>query len=308
MDEEDRAKVYAIILGGYFITAIWQEMVKPHANLTSYPVWKVKLQRIGEDIPAWSRDSSNDTRPPNASTDFPEQPCPGCDKASPQIYQNYPWICLNYQCPHFFCVDGQKLQGNEEGLGYSPAFINWVRPLPDDLTIPTWHTPLPDADNELTGTEKTQFTGIVCPKCGCCSRRKHWRGWVCENKSCDFELQALFRPLALKDIEKENQAQIRKLQSDGVTLISKEGFVDKIHYNEDGFSVTIYMIKDKNRKLIGSLVHSRPNEGVQNSENGANALFAELQNAQDLDLQRNAAIHPGGEFKSETTSTAAKLT
>jgi hypothetical protein len=37
--------------------------------------------------------------------------------------------------------------------------------------------------------------GIVCPTCGCCSSRRSWSRWTCENKACTFEMTTPNAPL-----------------------------------------------------------------------------------------------------------------
>ncbi|KAF3768832.1 hypothetical protein M406DRAFT_327250 [Cryphonectria parasitica EP155] len=272
-DNKDREKIFGIVLGRYYITALWQEMVKPH----------IKLQRIGSENPVWSKDKTDDKRVYSEVPTCSEQACATCLMKSPKIFKNMEWICLHHKCDRFFIHNGVKLMGNE-GLEYSEEFINWAKPLPADLDVPTWYTPLPSADNAMYGTEKGQFNGMVCPKCSCCSRRKHWKGWVCENNKCSFELRALFRPVTLDHISCENETHSLKIQQDGVTFNIDERFVDKTVITDNDFTVTAYLIKDKNGKLAGSLIHSRPSEAIR----------SELQNAHDLELQRNAALHAGG--------------
>lgn len=301
MDQEEQDTIFALVLGGYLITHMWQEMVKPHEELNAYPVWKIKLQRVGADPPIWWKNNNPNARIHSPQPTCTAQVCSDCQKSSPQVFQNTPWLCLNYGCREFFCANGRKLNGNEAHLEYSQEFMNWTKPLPYGLVLPNWFPPLPNDSSDLAAgsSEDSLYTGMVCPDCGCCSRRKLWDAWVCDH--CGFKHGSKFRHVAIEEVDAETEAHNAKLgrssktfQEDGVTYKIDEDFVDKSVVETDDFTVTTYAVKDKNGQLIGSLVHSRPSQAVKEAENGADDLFTEMQETDDLHLQRNVNIHAGG--------------
>lgn len=215
--------------------------------------------------------------------------CTTCQNPSKEIFEQG-WTCLNTQCPRFFefatLLDVNDLKYNvtflRERTKYSGIPI-------DDQRIPA----LPSDGKNTFGSEKEYKQGILCPKCGCCSRRIKWDGWYCENAECDFTHTVPIKMTPLDRIKDEN----KKVKSKKAAPITHYNNRVKVHKTTiGGQKLKTFFLPDEDGKdgnsYIGTITRIRPTEEAISREGGLNDLYLHLQK-EDLKLERRPAKNPG---------------
>lgn len=313
------------------VTKIWSEEVQNTelpVDVQTYKVWKIMLQTLDPSSKPWywketipnvtaiddpqqaeetGAQTSNGTQSTAAS--LVEATCISCRSTSPRIFENAPWVCLKDECHAFFKIGGNSLSqiGNDgKELRYSEAFIDHITTYKEIENIPTMFEPLPKALVEggaTFGTETALRSGMTCPHCRCASTRKFWDRLVCRN--CGFEHNTPPLPYPLSLVEKETQAHTKgqNVWDDGVTIKLIQDHVEQfVEEDEDGMSTRfVYMIKDANRELVGTLVLERPSELAKKAPGGADNLYTSIEaQGGNMKLQRNPARCPNSQSHFET--------
>lgn len=243
---------------------------------------KIKLNEVSWWMPVGS------TSPPAQPDDIAiSASCPKCKQSSKHIY-NAGWCCLNNECKKFF--DFGKGY-NDDDLGYNPAFITerttYAGKAPGPMARPLLTQE--DMDSKgLVGYEAEFRKGIVCSKCGCCSRRLRWDRWDCENPDCDF-VYALGRDhISITDV-------IAHTIDDPSYRIPKT-FVRhgvKKEFSMIGlYKVYTYLLPDLNGEIIGFVKHFKSCGAINQEPNGPNDLFDALQK-DAINMKRGVARGSG---------------
>ncbi|KAF9879398.1 hypothetical protein CkaCkLH20_02941 [Colletotrichum karsti] len=218
--------------------------------------------------------------------------CTECHKSSKTIFKDG-WTCLNKACATAYFkfpagVDVTKLSYSKEFLQERTAH-----------TLPVGYMlqpPLPRVGaGGFLGTEKQMRVGIVCPLCGCCSRRKFWTRWAYENPVCGFVLNAKPSPLPVTSIHIEEYHHNRMASFANVKAdfnILRNG------NSAEGYAMEQYLLPDPLdiTEILGSVTVFRSTPVVNQHPGGPDRMWHHLldETAKDnFGLQRNAAIHPG---------------
>lgn len=296
-------------LGTFRLIDVWKEFVQPEGAQTPYPVWRMKLHTIRPDLAPWYWATENTSDEFTASEGLETNQCAECGQDSHRVFENAPWVCLHEKCEHFFQHKGQMLpqQGNDgKSLRYSQAFMNKAEPsrgVMGDLPLyihQMFQAPTSSIDENgaVWGTEKELRGGFTCPNCGCCNSQVYWDRKECGN--CGFSQDATPRPYPMHKVMEETTADVKKFQKrhrmqDGVTIELQPSNVDKfIEVAENGSDLFIYMMKNAEGKLIGTLVLERPTDNMKQTTCGADKLLDKIQaEGGDMKFRRNPARCPG---------------
>ncbi|CZR62926.1 uncharacterized protein PAC_12823 [Phialocephala subalpina] len=174
---------YYNVLGWFKVTDVWRE--------TEIKVWKIRFEKIDLTEKSWWAENGLYLDAPAPLTPNYDSPkagssvCQHCQKSSKEIYEQG-WTCLETTCINFFKFDGNANPLGE--LSYNVAFLtertrySGPNPGPVAPPLPTQQ----DLDNAHSPYDERFKKGIVCPDCGCCSRRVDWHQWACENPECSF--------------------------------------------------------------------------------------------------------------------------
>lgn len=263
-------------------------------------MWCVRLEKIDLHSPSWwdpsaTTLSSNDVQQRSHSE---AQTCRLCAESSKVIYTQG-WTCLNHKCSSFLQTEGIDMDFN--ALQYTSTFISERTPFVGPL--PSLVPPLPSEDmlNSSHGSEKIFRVGIVCPDCGCCSSRRSWAAWECEN--CDYRLPGRMSQYPKDLLGKERlefekaTARMRKrnglvnepvaLRIDSACVVSRTLDVGGKH------TATQYLLPGENDDKVGSVTVLHANEAICSGRNGPHEIFDELC-TQDIGLRRNPVTRNGG--------------
>lgn len=280
------------VLDYFKITDIWAELAVMKVGSPAVRVWCVRLEKADlNTVSWWDHNSTNYVHGPAA----PEQKCDSCLQQSKEILQTG-WTCLNHECRCFFKdSNGQPITAGE----YSDAFLQerkeFIGPIPN---------PKPDIpsaeelnDGGLTGSESIFRDGIVCPLCGCCSSRRFWSRWTCENPECTFEMATPMSPYPKNMIKTEVEAfnkTVHRFQNilhnahsiDTDTIATKLDTTAVKHRNlaQGSYQVSQFLLPDHEGHVIGSVTVFRASEAA--CEQGPDAMFDEL-SIKDIGLRRN---------------------
>jgi hypothetical protein len=258
--------------------------------------WMVRLEKINLEEKSWWSAKDALHSPPNFDSPKTEtRTCTTCNKESKLIYKQG-WACLNadpadskLNCEKFFVFDQDT---DDKTLEFAPAFLQERTKFELD---PGPLVPPIITDQDLVrlgeyGFEERCKKGIVCPECGCCSRRIEWRQWVCENPSCQY-LYSL-TPHAVS-------ASIAASQGTRKDILLKQEFIKSSirirNFSLKGFNVFEYTIPGVNGEDIGFIRHYKSNGDINHLPGGPDDLFQEMQ-THNLGLKRNAAKNKGGMF------------
>lgn len=323
-------KALFVELGTFRVIDVWKEMVQPQGINAPYPVWKIKLHTIKTDLKPWywvDTDGVHDAIAQDGFTCHAEYSadsiataqaehhhqsfvCVFCGKTSSKVFANAPWVCLQ-TCDQFFNVNGKPLSqtGDDgEGLRYAKDFLNKAECSNGEMKdLPTYihqmFQPLsaPMGKDGITtfGTEKELRGGFTCPICRCCNAQVLWDRQQCKN--CGFCYDATPLPYPMDNIIEEVREPVRKYQNlgklaDNATISMKQEYVTKFMEPADTMTelLIIYMINNKEGKLIGTVVLERPTDKAKLEPCGADKLLDLLQEeGASMKFRRNPARCPG---------------
>jgi hypothetical protein len=249
----------------------------------------VRLEKINLDEKSWWSAKDAPHFPPNFKSPKVEVCiCDACNKPSKLMYKQG-WACLETGCKSFFNfgqnIDDKTLEFTHQFLQERTKFQGGD---PGHLSPPL----LTDQDLDAMGAfgfEERCKKGIVCPECGCCSRRIEWRQWVCENPSCGFIYKVTQRPIsAFLAISQGVERKITPKEKAFVSLSIRSS-----EYSLGSYKVFEYVLPGKEGGDIGFIRHFKANASINQQPNGPNDLFQEMQ-AHDLGLKRSASLQKGG--------------
>lgn len=287
------------VLDYFQVTDIWAEK-QVYLKGRAWRMWCVRLEKIELHTPSWW-DPATPILTTDAAQERPcceEQVCRVCTKSSKTIFIQG-WLCLNHACCEFLKTQGKLV--DVEALKYAPAFLAERTPFtgqPPSLSPPL---PTENMPKNSLGSEKACRVGMVCPDCGCCSSRRSWDAWECEN--CDYVLpgQMLPYPLCLVDKERrvfEKRADRTRQRNGAVDLMALQ--LDYSHIAWRAFDigtkykVTQYLLPGEGAGLAGSVTVLHADASTYAESNGPNRMFAELC-ARDIGLRRNPVKREGSE-------------
>ena len=286
------------VLGWYKPTMVWSEKTSGKGK-NEFTTVKYRLERLNRQEPAWhaptGREEITDEDKALAGSLY-KQACPGCKTVFPQVYLRH-WVCLNADCDSFWKYGGVSLPTGTDLLEYNPAFLlhdygSWKaedsdarEPEPIDL-----RPPIPDVDKYTLGDNLAYINtrGICCDKCGRCSARRFFHGWICENPTCDRKVlpqHQIVKPEMMHTPWDNAPTLLRNAAP--VLLRGKEenpGVELKVTY-KFGYKIATYRFHKMG--IEGSFVHAAPTQDILKLPNEANQMFAELQTV-DMGLERRA--------------------
>ncbi|KAG9240275.1 hypothetical protein BJ878DRAFT_304018 [Calycina marina] len=287
------------VLGWFVTTDVWCEIEN------GYTAWMVRLQKADLKNKSWFADAASGPTPLSATLEpvtVPIQICRVCLKSTCQIYEQG-WACLDIGCEaHFkFFVsadDGpeEQLHVDAQSLRFTQAFLNYrvQYNTPDGSELPPIAPPLPTDEDKLGihGFEQRCKEGIVCPECGCCSRRIYWDRWECDNvrrekdennqlmmtKNCHYVHRVKQYPMSVADAQRLSSKPPKALCQ---PLVGVREF-----YNHAGYHVTIYDLPGDSGEMVGSVSIFKSDAFINARSGGANDIFGNIQLV-DLGLKRN---------------------
>ncbi|KAK8067960.1 hypothetical protein PG996_007072 [Apiospora saccharicola] len=281
------------LLGFFMITYIWAEKtIAVDGSLVSE--YMARLEKVDPGVESWWMPDRHETEPVSIGEFQCEgKSCPSCGQYSKTIY-TAGWACLSMSCPRHF-VFGSPV--DPDALVYNQVFLLERHDNQAFLPLPPAIPALPEENKASYGTESEFKRGIVCPKCGLCSRRVHWRGWVCENKTagCDYEYRAKFTNFPLSSVEGERKAMDSRRNVDFIDASIKHKKI-----SEGGYSIEMFGFPNSEGLIGGAAAVLRATPKTCKLPNGPDSMFLEMQN-KDLNLQRNPARAKGSR-REELTS------
>ncbi|KAH9235181.1 hypothetical protein K456DRAFT_1808702, partial [Colletotrichum gloeosporioides 23] len=281
------------VLDFFSITDIWSEIDTSTSEGVS--IWKIRLEKADRSTPSWWEPEAQPTAlTPDLTFASPCAAhlawCRHCHVGSKTIFADG-WACLNKTCEAYFEFPAGIVK---KSLTYSENFLqertNNVLPA-GFLLKPN----LPGtAANGSMGTEKYMRVGMVCPKCGCCSRRKFWTGWAYEASDCDFVLDAKPAPYPLSHVHAEEDRTSKMVFSKPWTATPQ---ILQKTYTANGYTAEQYLLPDpiKNSVVLGSVTVFRSTRAINAEVGGPDDMWLNLLHETATDnfgLQRKPAIHP----------------
>jgi hypothetical protein len=187
---------YYNVLDWFHVTDVWQEKVLGH-NDARVSIWKVRLEKIELARRSWWAAQTAPSRDDELHPVTEMHACTVCRRES-KVKFNIGPACLNASCSEFFNFG---IEYDDNILDYNSTFLRERTTYTGIQPAPLSPPPPTDESLELDnayGYERLCKRGIVCQKCGCCTRRIEWKQWSCENGKCDYthRVKQLLVPLS----------------------------------------------------------------------------------------------------------------
>ncbi|KAE8454543.1 hypothetical protein EG329_000166 [Mollisiaceae sp. DMI_Dod_QoI] len=275
---------YYNVLGWFQITNIWRE--------TDKKTWKIRFEKIDLTERSWW--AAKGTYPPGSAPLTPNyespkttiQVCGHCQNPSKLIYEQG-WTCLDVQCGQFFKFEDNAVDNSK--LSYTGAFLG-------ERTQYTGHNPGPLApqlptqqDLDTIGTTPFDLKfkkGIVCPNCGCCSRRVQWHQWACENSGCDFVHCMNTRAISIDEAIAEGMLNPRALKEYHHPSV----LLEEVHTRE--YKIYQYALPGPDGTTAGLVRLFKATGLVNRQRDGPDDMFHQIQEG-NFKLSRNAVRNKG---------------
>lgn len=259
--------------------------------------WKVRLEKVFLAKKSWwaAKSSSVLTEGSNDHDQKAQsQTCPQCSKVTKTIY-NAGWTCLATECTAFFQFENDY---DDASLEYSEEFLK-ERTSYQGLAPPPLSPPLLTdrdmAEMDAFGVEKAFKRGIVCPQCGCCSRRIAWDYWSCENLNCDYIHRLQQKPLPIDEVIARYQE--RSLSRSSLKKTEVRGGIQSSLSIHGPWDICEYKIPGEKGEIIGFVRHFKSNTMINEQQDGPNDIFLQMQmQTGELNLRRNPARLAGCEY------------
>lgn len=280
------------VLGWYKPVAVWAEKTLGKGAKTWVTV-KYRLERLDCSKRAWYAPiqeviTEEDRKVAGSAK---RKTCGDCEMESPHVYLNG-WMCLNASCERFWKLSygGDAPYGK---LPYHPAFLLDRTRWQNEQEPYSVRPPVPDS-GKVMGDNLTKINtrGIVCPWCGRCNHRRLWKGWTCDNPSCDFASFPMHVPVKPAVLHQPWDSV-----GDGPTLSQNKyakhlGVRVRVSHKL-GFKIFTYTFDG----IEGKLVHAVSNAMINRAPGGPDEMFEAMQRQDDpemdLHLQRRPFIGTG---------------
>lgn len=266
-----------MVLDFFHVTEIWSEKFKDKKGCREF---RVRLEKANLNTASWWDLDRPHYQLPGAKVE--KKTCAMCKKASKHIFKAG-WTCLTSTCTQFYKdAAGNRIWSNE----YTDAFLNeregFSGPVPSIIPAE------PKTDGQH-GSEEAMRAGRVCPMCNCCSSRKFWLGWSCEN--CGWE-----QPVKMKEYPAAQLKQDMQKFEAKVKGMRKRNGIDSFVFTKldshllyrylvfGQYQVAQVLIPDPQGIIIGSVTIFQANDAIR--RRGPDDLFRELSTT-DIGLQRN---------------------
>lgn len=266
----------------FHITHIWAE--KSYGKIC----FKFRFQKLNLATKSWwaPADSPMPAVSRNYDIKAPHLTCVACNQDSSQVYQQG-WMCLNEDCTAFWTLNGQAPPMT---LIFSASFLKERTPWPMGIKPFYDLKPAPliiDEGNPELAYSLASWKGMVCPKCGRCNSRIHWRQWMCGSVDCDFTHRIQVKTLSPLSVLPDHGMEYA-----GHAIPMDEFEKSFIRCNSElhgDWRVETYEIFPGN-----TVTHFQANRTINHKPGGAHDMFRAMQEA-DIGLQRFALkTSPGG--------------
>ena len=275
---------YYNVLDWFHVTDVWYD------SNNGIGLWMARLEKINLKERSWW--SAKTAQLPQSSFQQPKAPtqtCACCKKPSKEIYKEG-WACLDRECAQFFKF-GPLI--NSSKLHYNHAFLNERTEFKGVLPGPLVPPP-PTDESQLSRDEfgiETEFRqGIVCPWCGCCTRRIEWRQWSCENDSCDYVYRLKQRVVPITEAISQGMDSTAPARPELV-----RGNIRTRYLTLGRYTVHEYIIPDEIGEPVGTVRQFKAIPLTNQQPDGPDDLFHQMQE-NDFGLKRSASRCKGGRY------------
>ena len=266
------------VLGWFAVADVWME------KNGRYSCCKYRFQKLRLDKRSWwaPKGTANPSSNRPAMAPLPQQTCTGCQTRSKTIFRQG-WVCLNDGCGEFWTlaggVAGGDLQYSEEFLNYRDVTLAYpVIQTPFSLRPP--HFQLGTEENPLLTYSIAGWGGFACMECGCCSARKDWFDWTCQNEECEAKPDQLPRAIiSAAEVQPAHALTYTGPTPDTNTCIASIERPRTVMIGN--WNVTTYTLTPGN-----SITHFRSNKLINEASDGPDFLFKEMQRDRGIGLQR----------------------
>lgn len=265
------------VLGWFIVTHKWFE--KTGGKLTI----KYRFEKLELDTISWWAPRGKDPIVKCGQLERPNRHvCSACGKESEQVYVQG-WMCLHSSCEkQWKLFDGSDPV--EQQLSYDPRFLKQkVARLDPVATAPHSLKPrLPNSSDRMgDDVTKEHAKGLCCPRCGKCSSRIHWSGWICSNKGCGFRYSVphvLIPANTLHDSLHPTTNSYAKCAN--VIIDHKVGVAIEVRLSHN-YRIVTYRVPG----VDGCITHMIANKTVVQEARGPDEMFEFLQEV-DFGLER----------------------
>ncbi|EME84410.1 uncharacterized protein MYCFIDRAFT_115713, partial [Pseudocercospora fijiensis CIRAD86] len=271
------------VLGWFKPVAVWAEKTLGKGA----KVWttiKYRFERLNPTISPWyapaQRVLGEEEYKSIGAPIF--QTCRQCNNRYPVMYLNG-WMCLNADCGRLW-----KLASGEDApygrLHYHPAFLLTRRRWSNEQEPFSVRPPIPKI-GATVGDNLTYINtrGICCPQCGRCSSRRLFKGWKCDNASCNYQNFP-------KHIPVKPEMLHNPWDSVGDNIGEGPALAKNKHEREHGVKVSVshrlgFKIYTYTFEGVdGKFVHAVSNRAINKQPRGPDEMFAAMQQQDDAGM------------------------
>lgn len=174
------------VLGWYKVTDIVPGKGRTQkANTLQYRFEKLNSNQQGWWAPETEKPVVNLGQLPPPS----QHACQTCGETHEQVYMKP--MCLTPSCPSYWKLADGSAPQTADTSNFNPCWLKKRTRWADEVD-PFDFKPEPFVPERKPGAEYTyeNTRGLCCPLCGMCSSRYKFEGWVCDNQTCDFRIDA----------------------------------------------------------------------------------------------------------------------
>lgn len=294
------------VLDFFHVTDVWCEKAafkkfsdKPETKICRE--WCVRLEKVSLDTVSWWDNNPANYAPLDQVCGelCAKITCDICNTQSKRIY-NEGWTCLNHDCKmHFLDHEGNRISKgtyNQQFLAERTPVDPSKKSAEDPSSV--FHE-VTQTTAEAHGTETWLRGGVICEKCGCCSRRIYWSRHACESPGCDWTQPVQVKVYPLEDLAEENETfAARVAKSKAATdkrFLAQDMEVNpfavdldiKIRHRVGSIGPYVFaqfLLPSPTGQIIGSVSIFRASDDIR--ANGVDELFDNL-SVQDIGLKRN---------------------
>ncbi|KAF1343985.1 2OG-Fe(II) oxygenase superfamily-domain-containing protein [Delphinella strobiligena] len=182
------------VLGFFKVT----DIIYVKGKRASQNVVQYRFEKLNPDEEAWWEPADSEPTLQLGELGAPLQKrCGRCGVTQEQVYQQ--WACLSTTCTAYWKLsNGSDLQPSDIAY-FNPQWLKkqtrWSNEEDPFDVVPL----RADSKQALDITHPHDATrGICCPKCGMCNSRYQYKGWKCDNITCDFVHIPTLRPAPIQ--------------------------------------------------------------------------------------------------------------